>query len=140
MSDFFSSSGADDQRPDSSHPSSGDNFFSFNDAPLFKNDDNSGGSFFGNSSSSGGGGDHESFFKPSSASKNEGGFLDFDSALSKPEVEPTQECHSDLGSNKERKKDSQQGKKIPGKDLTKARKRLSRQNSTIKCVYLRVII
>ena len=37
MANFFSSSGADDQRPDSSHPSSGDNFFSFNDAPLFKN-------------------------------------------------------------------------------------------------------
>jgi len=94
MANFFASSGADDQRPDSSHLSGGDNFFSFNDAPLFKNDDNSGGSFFGDTSTSGGGGDHESFFKPSSASKNEGSFLDFGSAFSKPEgssagAEPT---------------------------------------------------
>ena len=59
MANFFASSGADDQRPDSSHLSGGDNFFSFKDAPLFKNDDNSGGSFFGDTSTSGGGGDHE---------------------------------------------------------------------------------
>ena len=89
MANFFSTPGADDQRPDSSHPSGGDNFFSFNDAPLFKNDDNSGGSFFGESSSSGGGGDHESFFKPSFASKNEGSFLDFGSTFSKPEGSST---------------------------------------------------
>jgi len=85
MSDFFSSSGAED------HPSGSDNFFSFKEAPLFNNDKSekqAGGLFFGNNSSSGGG-DHESFFKPSSASKNEGSFLDFDGALSKPEVEPT---------------------------------------------------
>ena len=44
--------------------------------------------------------------------------------------------NSDLGLDKERKKDSRQGKKIPGKDLRKARKRLSRQNSTKKCVNL----
>jgi len=84
MSNFFSSSGADDLRPDPSHPSGGDNFFSF------KDDDNSGGLFFGDSSSSGGGGDHESFFKPSSASKNDGSFLDFGSAFSKPEVSSTE--------------------------------------------------
>ena len=51
-----------------------------------------------------------------------------------------QGCHSDFGSNKERKKDSRQGKKTPGKDLTKTRKPLSRQNSTKKCVYSRTII
>jgi len=84
MANFFSSSGADDLRPDPSHPSGGDNFFSF------KDDDNSGGLFFGDSSSSGGGGDHESFFKPSSASKNDGSFLDFGSAFSKPEVSSTE--------------------------------------------------
>ena len=56
MSNFFSNSGADD------HPSSGDNFLSFKDAPLFKNDKSeeqaAGGSFFDNSSSTGGG-DHD---------------------------------------------------------------------------------
>jgi len=85
MSNFFSSSGADDP------PSGGNNFFSFKDAPQFKSDkseEQAGAPFSGNSSFSGGG-DHDGFFKPSSASKNEGGFLDFDSALSKPEVEPT---------------------------------------------------
>ena len=78
MANFFSSSGADDQRPDSSHLGGGDDFFSFKDAPLFKSDEKSGGSFFGDSSSSVGGGDHGNFFKPSGASKNEGSFLDFD--------------------------------------------------------------
>ena len=48
--------------------------------------------------------------------------------------------NSKFGSNKERKKDSRQGKKTPSKDLTKARKPLSRQNSTKKCVYSRKII
>jgi len=83
MANFFSRSGADDQRPDSSHLSGGDNFFSF------KNDENSGGSFFGDSSSSVGGGDRGSFFRPSGsgASKNEGSFLDFDG--SSTEAEPT---------------------------------------------------
>ena len=51
-----------------------------------------------------------------------------------------QECHSDFGSNKERKKDTWQGKQTTGKDLTKARKRLSRQNSTKKCIYSRTNI
>jgi len=93
MDNFFGSSGADDQRPDSSHLNDGDDIFSFKDAPLLKNDD-SGGSFFGESSSSGGGGDHESFFKPSTASKNEGSFFDFGSTFSNPEggsteAEPT---------------------------------------------------
>ena len=44
--------------------------------------------------------------------------------------------NSDFGLDKERKKDFRQGKKIPGKDLRKARKCLSRQNSTKKCVNL----
>ena len=44
--------------------------------------------------------------------------------------------NSDFGLDKERKKDSRQGKKTPGKDLTKARKPLSRQNLTKKCVNL----
>jgi len=83
MSNFFSSSGAND------HPSGSgdDNFFSF------KNDeesgDQAGGSLFGNSSSSLGGGDQGSFFKPPSASKNEANFLDFGSTFSKPDAEPT---------------------------------------------------
>jgi len=82
MSNFFSSSGADDNPSGSGD----DNFFSF------KNDeesgDQTGGSLFGNSSTSGGG-DQESFFKPSSASENEANFLDFGSTFSKPEAEPT---------------------------------------------------
>ena len=85
MANFFSSSGPDDQGPDSSHLSGGGDFFK--DAPLFKNDENAGGSFFGDSSSSVGGGDHGSFFKPSGASKNEGSFLDCDG--SSTEAEPT---------------------------------------------------
>ena len=85
MANFFSSSGPDDQGPDSSHLSGGGDFFK--DAPLFKNDENAGGSFFGDSSSSVGGGDHGNFFKPSGASKNEGSFLDFDG--SSTEAEPT---------------------------------------------------
>jgi len=87
MANFFSSSGADDQRPDSSHLGGGDDFFSFKDAPLFKSDEKSGGSFFGDSSSSVSGGDHGNFFKPSGASNNEGSFLDFDG--SSTEAEPT---------------------------------------------------
>jgi len=87
MANFFSSSGADDQRPDSSHLGGGDDFFSFKDAPLFKSDEKSGGSFFGDSSSSVSGGDHGNFFKPSGASNNEGSFLDFDGSSS--EAEPT---------------------------------------------------
>jgi len=78
MSNFFSSSGADD------HPSGGDHFFSFKD----ETEEQTGGSFFGNDSSSGDA-DSGSFFKPASASKNEGNFLDFGSAFSKPEAEPT---------------------------------------------------
>ena len=35
---------------------------------------------------------------------------------------------------------TRKGEKTPGKDLTKARKRLSRQNSTKKCVYPRTNI
>ena len=85
MANFFSSSGPDDQGPDSSHLSGGGDFFK--DAPLFKNDENAGGSFFGDSSSSVGGGDNGNFFKPSGASKNEGSFLDFDG--SSTEAEPT---------------------------------------------------
>ena len=36
-----------------------------------------------------------------------------------------QGCYSKFGSNKERKKDCRRGKKTAGKDLEKARKRLS---------------
>jgi len=90
MANFFSTSGADDQRSDSSHLDGGGDFFSFGDAPLFKTEDNSGGSFFGNSSSSGDGRDHESFFKPSATSKNDESFLDFGSAFSKPEGSSTE--------------------------------------------------
>jgi len=90
MANFFSTSGGDDQRSDSSHLNGGDDFFSFGDAPLFKTDENSGGSFFGNSSSSEGGGDHENFFKPSAKSKNEESFLEFGSAFSKPEGSSTE--------------------------------------------------
>ena len=50
--------------------------------------------------------------------------------------EKEQECHSDFSSNKERKKDARQGKQTTGKDLTKARNRLSRQNSTKTCINL----
>ena len=90
MANFFSTSGADDQRSDSSHLDGGGDFFSFGDAPLFKTEDNSGGSFFGNSSSSGDGRDHESLFKPSATSKNDESFLDFGSAFSKPEGSSTE--------------------------------------------------
>jgi len=78
MSNFFSNSGADD------HSSGGDNFFSFKN----ETEEQTGGSFFGNDSSSGDG-DQGSFFKPSSASMNEGNFLDFGGTFSKPEAEPT---------------------------------------------------
>jgi len=44
--------------------------------------------------------------------------------------------NSDFGLDKERIIDSRQGKKIPGKDLKEARKRLLLQNLTKKCVNL----
>ena len=45
--------------------------------------------------------------------------------------------NSDFGLDKERKKACRQGKKDSWQDLTKARKRLLRQNSTKKYVNLR---
>ena len=51
-------------------------------------------------------------------------------------IQGDQGWNSDFGLDKERIKDSWQGKKIPGKDLKEARKRLLLQNSTKKCVNL----
>ena len=60
--------------------------------------------------------------------KNPLGFLQFNPQILTEWVE--QGWNSDFGLDKERTKDSRQGKKTPGKDLTRGRKRLLRQNST----------
>ena len=82
MASFFDSSRVDEEQPgDSSRPrDGGEEFFSFNDAPLFKNKEEPvGGLFFGDGSSKEE--NHQGFFR--TPSKKDGNSLDF--AFPKPE-------------------------------------------------------